>query len=349
MHNERLQTVVLTAVLAVIIGWVLYIGKSILVPIVFAILVVYVIVGVNRLLVRIPWIGARIPLVLLSTFSVLVILLALSAGVSLLANNVGRVIEMAPKLQESLLTQIQAGATWAGVEVAPTWTTLREGVFERVELQRLIGSTVTSVTSMLTGLAIVMLYVTFLLVERQAMARKLDRVSDNRAQVRRVRQILSKVNHRIGRYLALKTLVNFVLGVVSWLVMVLAGLELAAFWAVLIAVLNYVPYIGSFLGVLFPVAFGLVQLDEPSTMLALAIGLVAAQFVIGNLLDPFLMGNSLNLSPFVILATLAIWSSLWGIAGAFLSVPMTAVVALALSEFKPTRPIAVLLSRNGKV
>ena len=53
--------------------------------------------------------------------------------------------------------------------------------------------------------------------------------------------------------------------------------------------------------------------------------------------------------PVVILATLAIWSSLWGVAGAFLSVPMTVVVALALSEFDQTRPIAVLLSREGKV
>ncbi len=349
MSNDRLLGVVLIAALALIIGWVLYVGRSVLVPIVFALLIVYVIVGVNRLLARIPMVGARIPALLLSTFSVLVILLALAAGVSLLASNVGKVIEMAPRLQDSLLEQIQAAATWFGIEVAPTWTTLRDGVLERVDLQAWIGPAVTSMTSMLVGLFIVLLYVTFMLIERQAMSLKLDRLSDNRAQVRRVRQILNKVNNRIGRYLALKTLVNVVLGVVSWLIMVIAGLELAAFWAVLIAVLNYVPYIGSFLGVLFPVAFALVQIGEPGVILSMAIGLVAAQFVIGNLLDPFLMGNSLNLSPFVILATLAIWSSLWGIAGAFLSVPMTAVVALALSEFKQTRPIAVMLSRNGRV
>jgi AI-2 transport protein TqsA len=61
------------------------------------------------------------------------------------------------------------------------------------------------------------------------------------------------------------------------------------------------------------------------------------------------MGNSLNLSPFAILVSLAIWSELWGIAGAFLAVPITAVMVIIFSGFPSTRPIAVLLSRNGSL
>ncbi|MEX0957828.1 MAG: AI-2E family transporter [Burkholderiales bacterium] len=75
----------------------------------------------------------------------------------------------------------------------------------------------------------------------------------------------------------------------------------------------------------------------------------ATQSVIGNFLDPYLLGNQRNLSPFGILASLAIWSSLWGIPGAFLAVPITAVLVIILSGFSGTRPIAVLLSRNGMV
>ena len=77
--------------------------------------------------------------------------------------------------------------------------------------------------------------------------------------------------------------------------------------------------------------------------------LVVIQFVIGNFLDPYIMGNSLNLSPFTILVSLAVWSAMWGIAGAFLAVPITAIMAIVFSEFAGTRPIAVLLSRNGKL
>ena len=74
-----------------------------------------------------------------------------------------------------------------------------------------------------------------------------------------------------------------------------------------------------------------------------------AQFVIGNIVDPLAMGNSLNLSPFAILVALAVWTGLWGIPGAFLAVPITAILTIVLSEFPGVRPISVLLSRNGKV
>ena len=93
------------------------------------------------------------------------------------------------------------------------------------------------------------------------------------------------------------------------------GLEFVAFWALVIAVLNYMPYIGSVLGVLLPMSWAIVQFDDLGTLLTLLLLLSLAQFVIGYFLDPFLMGNSLNLSPFVILASLTVWASLWGIAG----------------------------------
>ena len=84
-------------------------------------------------------------------------------------------------------------------------------------------------------------------------------------------------------------------------------------------------------------------------ILAVLLPLTAVQFVIGNILDPFVMSNSLNLSPFAILVSLAVWSGLWGIPGAFLAVPITAIMAIVFSEFPGTRPIAVLLSRNGQI
>ncbi|HQR29508.1 MAG TPA: AI-2E family transporter, partial [Anaeromyxobacteraceae bacterium] len=117
--------------------------------------------------------------------------------------------------------------------------------------------------------------------------------------------------------------------------------------AVLIGLLNYIPYAGSFFGVAIPVAVALGQFGDPGAVLGLLVGLVAAQVVIGNVLDPFLMGSSLNLSPFAILVSLAVWSQLWGVAGAVLAVPITSVMVIVLSAFAGTRPIAVLLSKDG--
>ena len=178
---------------------------------------------------------------------------------------------------------------------------------------------------------------------------KIAAMSNDQRSIDRTRKVVSDINSRIGAYLALKTFVSALLGVTSWIAMAFMGLEFAAFWAVLIALLNYIPYIGSFLGVLFPLMMAIVQFANPNDVLAVLLPLIALQFAIGNFLDPYIMGNSLNLSPFAILVSLAAWSALWGIPGAFLAVPITAIMAIVFSAFAGTRPIAILLSRDGRL
>ncbi|MEX0957831.1 MAG: AI-2E family transporter [Burkholderiales bacterium] len=347
--QEWFRSVALGAVLAVVVGWVLHVGKPVFVPIVFSVLIAYVITGLARLLEQVPKVGPYLPLPVRYFFSISVIGMAMAAGVSLIITNVGRVVALTPVYQESLLSKIHQVMVYFGIERAPTWTTLRDDFLGQINIQGLVGSTVVSATAMVTTLLIVFLYVTFLLLEKRFFPDKLQRLSKNPKAAERIQRVLADINARIGAYLAMKTFINVILGVVSWAILTLMGVEFAAFWAVVIAVLNYVPYIGSALGVLFPVAMSIVQFNDLTTVLTLLAALSAAQFVIGNFLDPYLLGNQLNLSPFVILASLAIWSSLWGIPGAFLAVPITAVLVIILSGFSGTRPIAVLLSRNGIV
>ena len=76
---------------------------------------------------------------------------------------------------------------------------------------------------------------------------------------------------------------------------------------------------------------------------------MGVQFLLGNVVDPYLMANSLNLSPLAIVASLAFWGALWGVSGAFLAVPLTACIAMVLAEFKGTRPIAIMLSKTGQL
>jgi AI-2 transport protein TqsA len=256
---------------------------------------------------------------------------------------------LAPQYQQSLLAAIQRLAVFLRIETEPTWTTLRQELFAQINIQRVLGSMLASVSSIIVSVMVVFLYATFLLVERRFFPQKMENISSDASRVAQIRAITSDINKRIGAYLALKTFISLFLGAISWVIMAFAGLEFAAFWAVLIAFLNYVPYIGSFLGVFFPVIMAIIQFEDASVILSVLLALVLVQFLIGNFLDPYVMGNSLNLSPFAILVSLAIWSELWGIAGAFLAVPITAVLAIIFSEFLSTRPIAVLLSRNGRL
>lgn len=346
---ERLRAVVHGTVLVLIVGWVLYIGQTILIPAVFGAVVVYVIVGLAHALARLPVLGQHLPLQLRYLFSVAVIGLAFLGLVYLIMANKERALALAPQYQASLLAAIQQAAVFFGVETEPTWATLRQELLAQINLQRLAASLMASVGSILVTLVVVFLYATFLLIERRSFDAKLANLSDDPKRVARIRDVIGAINRRIGSYLALKTLLSLLLGAVSWGVMALWGLEFAALWAVLTAFLNFVPYVGSALGVIVPVLMAVVQFQEIGAVVTLVLALSAAQFVIGNFLDPMVMGNSLNLSPFVILIGLAVWSELWGIPGAFLAVPITAIVTIVLSEFPGTRPLAVLLSKNGRV
>jgi predicted PurR-regulated permease PerM len=336
-------------VLLLIIGWVLTVGQAIFVPAVLGAVIVYVIVGLAHALGRLPVLGRKLPLQLRYVFSMLVIGLAMLLLAYLIMANKERAMLLAPQYQQSLLAAIQRVAVFFGIETEPTWATLRQELMAQINLQRLFGSLLASLGSILVTFIVVFLYATFLLVERRAFESKLANLSDDPQRVARIRAIIQTINRRIGSYLALKTLLSILLGAVSWAIMLLFGLEFAALWAVLIAFLNFVPYIGSVLGVVFPVLMTIVQFEDLGVILSMLMALSAAQFLIGNFLDPYVMGNSLNLSPFAILISLAVWSELWGIPGAFLAVPITAIITIVFSQFPGTRPIAVLLSKNGQL
>src|SRR5690606_38319673 len=302
------------------------IGRPVFVPMVFGVIVAYIIIGLSRGLRRLPTVGRWLPAWLCYVASIASILAAIGAGVLLVINNIGRVVQLMPQYEATLLQMIQRGAEFLRIETAPTWRALRDQVLEQISTQAIIGSTVVSATAIVATLVVVLLYVTFLLVEKRVFPDKLRNLTDDPEDGSRVRLVLDSISTRVGQYLALKTLVSVILGAISWAIMEAFGVEFAGFWAVLITVLNYVPYIGSFLGVLFPVAWAVVQFGDWGMVITLLVLLSSAQFVIGNFLDPWLLGNSLNLSPFVILASLTIWGTLWGIPGAFLAVPITSVL-----------------------
>jgi predicted PurR-regulated permease PerM len=346
---DQLRTVVYSTVLLVIIGWVLSVGRAIFVPAVLGAVIVYVIVGLAQTLGRLPGLGRALPVRLRYVLSLLAIVLAFVLLAHLVMANKERALQVAPQYQQSLLAAIQRVSAFFGIEGEPTWTTLRQELVAQINLQQWIASLLASAGSLLTTFIVVLLYATFLLVERRSYEAKLANLSDDPRRVTRIREVVDTINRRIGSYLALKTVLSVLLGVVSYAVMKVFGLEFAALWAVLAALLNFIPYVGSVLGVVFPVLMTVVQFDDLSTVLTMLLILTAVQFVIGNFIDPYLMANSLNLSPFAILLSLAVWSELWGVPGAFLAVPITAILAIVFSEFPGTRPIAVLLSRTGRI
>ena len=135
----------------------------------------------------------------------------------------------------------------------------------------------------------------------------------------------------------------------SLLPMAAIGLDFAAFWGMLIFFLNFIPTVGSILATVFPSLLAVIVFESPAAIIGVIGGITGIQLLVGNFMEPKLMGNSLNLSPLVILLSLSLWGSLWGIPGMFLCVPITVIAMIICSHFAQTRPVAIFLSGNGRL
>ncbi len=144
-------------------------------------------------------------------------------------------------------------------------------------------------------------------------------------------------------------MVSALTGIISYIILLWVGVDYVPFWALLIFMLNYIPTIGSMVAVLLPTTLALVQFDTFGPFVTLLVSLGTVQVLIGNVLEPRLMGSSLNLSPLVVILALSLWGQMWGVTGMFLSVPITVISMIVLANFPQTRAIAVAMSENGRL
>ncbi|MDO4905865.1 MAG: AI-2E family transporter [Lautropia sp.] len=344
ISKRPLQPLVFSLLLIILIGWLLKIGQSVLIPILTALIAVYVLVRTAEGLGRVPLIGklpewARRVLVLIG-FVVLAIVLG-----SIVVSTGEQVIAAVPRYQDNLEGLLVRAANWLDLDQLPNWQTIQSMTIEQIDVQGLLTGTLGSLGSGFGVVALVGVYMVFLLSERNSFSRKLS-VAMPGESASQTQALIRDINQQIGNYLAFKTLINVLLGCMTWIVMHAIGVDFALFWALILALLNYIPYVGAFIGISFPVLLTLAQFGSLQTTLLVGILLSAAQFYVGSVLEPRVIGRQVNLSPFVVLVALSLWYSLWGVAGAILAIPLTSMLTIIMAAFPGTRPLAILLAED---
>lgn len=348
--TDTLQRLAAGAILTLAVGYILYIGRPILVPLVLGLFIAYVFWTIVAWVRTAPVVGRFMPGWLAHVGALALITAVIWGLVLLVTQNIAMVEKQLPTYRGNLEVLLERAAELLNLENVPTIEQLlREQVIDRLDMGRLVGGAVGIMTALLGNLVVVFIYTIFVLMERFSMVAKLERLTGSADGGQRMAAALGEIGGRIGRYLALKSFVSAVVAIGSWVIMRLIGIDFAEFWAVLIFVFNFIPYVGSFVAVLLPVMLTLVQFGSLGPFLVALLGLTGVQVVVGNVIEPRLMGRSLNLSPIVILLSLATWSALWGVVGAFLCVPITVVMLIVFSEFEATRPVAILLSQDGRI
>jgi AI-2 transport protein TqsA len=199
------------------------------------------------------------------------------------------------------------------------------------------------VSDLLSQTLLVVIYFLFLLAERSVVSVRLERAF-GAERGRQIEEVARTINASITQYIVVKTTMGLLAGVLTVAVLLVFGVDYAVLWGILTFLFNYIPYLGSVLATIAPVLLTLVQFQDFGRTLVILAVLLIVQNVIGYLIEPRLAGRKLDLSPLVIIVSLAFWGSLWGIVGMILAVPLVVVIKTILENTAATRPLARMLA-----
>ncbi len=163
----------------------------------------------------------------------------------------------------------------------------------------------------------------------------------------RITKAWRNIGIQVRQYLLTKTLVSFMTGGFTFLVVWIMGIDFPLIWAFLTFLLNFIPNIGSTVAVILPSLLSLLQFDNLLTPLLAFLLMTSIQMTIGNIVEPRMMGFSLNISPLIVLLSLIFWGWLWGAWGMILAVPLTATIKIIFENIETLRPFAVLISGSS--
>jgi len=326
------------------IFYVLVVGKAFLVPLAVAVMSWYIINALSRVYAKyLPRIHQ--PNFITTTLSLLTIGCFSYFAVNMVQDNISAVSEAAPSYKENFDVIIQSIVTKLKLESVPNISDMLTGI----EIAPMITKLAGSFTNAIGNIFLVLIYVLFLMLEQGTFSKKIIALFPNKKRRQSIMSILSHAQDDIQTYIWIKTLTSSATGIISFIILKLVGVDFAGFWAFTIFLLNYIPTVGSIIATFFPAMLTLIQFGGFFEFFIVLIGVGIVQVIVGNFVEPKLMGNTLNLSPLVVMLSLTLWGSIWGIAGMFLSVPITVILLIVFAHFEKTRSFAVLLSGDGNL
>ncbi len=218
-----------------------------------------------------------------------------------------------------------------------------ENFTSSINLLLVFSKIINNLSSLAGNFSFILIFFIFFIVEEKYFIKKVELV-----YAKKQIETLKKINNDVFTYFQIKSLTSLIVGILTYLFLLILDNDLAPTFGFLSFFLNFIPFIGSILSIILPIFFSITQnlnfLDPLITFFLLTL----TQIYVGNILEPKLMGKTLNISPLVMIIFLAFMGKIWGIAGMFLSVPLLVVILIVLRRIKSTQRIAILLSDKGK-
>jgi predicted PurR-regulated permease PerM len=282
----------------------------------------------------------KVPTVVALLFVIFIYAGILMASGLIINTTVNEFSASIPKYQERLSAEQEAGLQWLEKTGLPI---PQIGLLDAVSpssLMVIAGDALGQIANFLANGFLVGLTVIFMLLETATFADKLRQTLKNPEEsLPRIRHFSSTVQ----RYLALKTIISLSTGFLVWTWLTILGVDFALLWGFVAFLLNYIPNVGSIIAALPAVLLAFAQMGIGPAILTLA-GYLVINNVIGNIIEPRIMGKGLGLSTLVVFVSLIFWGWVFGVVGMLLAIPLTMVFKIGFDSSPHTRWIARLMS-----
>ena len=293
----------------------------------------------------------RVPRVASRLVPLLIVVLVLLAIGWTIGAHIDDLASQLPGYKRRLQGVFQASLSWTMINIPSVGDRLESVLSGRTlplgPIEGLVKAVVGNFFGFLSFSVLVVFFLIFILNEAITLPKRLaDAYGERKAA--RILEIGQRINHGISGYVYLKTLASLAVAALSTVAMIAFGLDLAILWGALIFFGNFVPYVGSIVAVTFPITVSVLQFTGPGAIVAHAAILIGAQILIGNYIEPKFAGQRLNLSPLIVLLSLAFWGWLWGVVGLIISIPTMVSLKFVLENIPATRELAIVISHVSR-
>jgi len=200
----------------------------------------------------------------------------------------------------------------------------------------------------LSAALLVVFFVVFILLEASYFNEKLEAAFERRSE--RINRMGYDLMTQVTRYLTAKFLISLANGLIFAVSFYFVGLEFAVVWGVIQFLLNFIPTLGSIAAGVGISLFAMIQFwPDPGPIIVIVIIILAVNMILGNILDPKIIGDHVGISPLMVMVSLAIWGYIWGFAGMVLAVPMTVIIKIVCENIPIMEPVSILIGSRRSV
>jgi predicted PurR-regulated permease PerM len=347
-RRARVKSMALTGLFILASFYTLYFMRAMLLPLVLALLLSYLLVPLVRGLAKIkirPLFGSAIVL--------LALIAAIGYSVSLLSEPASGWIEKAPYSLQQLKAKlvplkkpIEKVAQASGELDKLTATDAEQAKPQAVVVKRsaLTEAFFTQGPEFVASAVVMLILLYFLLAYDGVFLEKIIRITPRLGDKKKAVSIIRDVEAHISRYLLTITAINIGLGATVGVTVHFLGLRNPLMWGVMVALLNFVPYLGALTGIICMTLGAVLSFDSLGYALVFPGSYLLLAILEGNFITPMILGRSLTLNPVLILIALAFWGWMWGISGMILAVPILATFKIFCDHIEPMAPIAEFMS-----